>query len=107
MSHFSCLVQQGGAADLQRAELEKRLHTLHESHHPGETTTFAWRTAAIGFMYTEGRQSTSSVIQCQLQHPTTRDGREAYMRGVCDIWTDVTGCTDHEIVVSLSDTASA
>ena len=28
------------------------------------------------------------------------------MRGVCDIWTEITGCTDHEIVVSVTETAT-
>lgn len=62
-----------------------------------------WRPVADGFMYTEGRQSTSSVIACQLRHRTTRDEREAYMRGICDLWSELTGCTDHEIVVSISE----
>ena len=25
------------------------------------------------------------------------------MREVCDLWTGGTGCTDHEVVVSISD----
>lgn len=107
MSHFSCLIQQDSRADAARAELESRLAAHHDAHFPGEQTTVSWRAAEAGYMFTEGRQSTSSVIQCQLNHPTDLALREQYMRGVCDLWTDITGCTDHEIVVSITENATA
>lgn len=69
--------------------------------------TVAWRPIVAGHMFTEGRQSTSSVISCELPHRTTRSSREAYMRGICDLWTTVTGCTDHEIVVSITESEPA
>lgn len=102
MSHFSCVIQKGSAADAGRADLEARLAALHSSHYPGETVTVSWLPVPAGYMFTEGSPSTSSVIGAALRHATTRDQREAYMRGVCDLWTDVTGCTDHEIVVAIS-----
>ena len=104
MSHFACLVQRNSAADSNRHALEQRLASLHANHFPGETATFRWRAAEAGFMFSEGRQSTSSVISCQIDHPTTLELRERYMRAVCDAWTAVTGCTVHEIVVSMTDT---
>ena len=102
MSHFSCVVQEGSAADAGRATLEGRLAAMHSSHYPGEAVTVSWLAVPAGYMFTEGSQSTSSVIVAALRHETTRDQREAYMRGVCDLWTDVTRCTDHEIVVAIS-----
>ncbi|MEM7092284.1 MAG: hypothetical protein AAF567_04715 [Actinomycetota bacterium] len=107
MSQFSCLVQEASAADTSRGQLEERLAAMHEAHYPGESTSVTWRAIPAGHMFTEGRQSTSSIIACQLGHTTTIDEREGYMRAVCDLWTDVTGCTDHEIVVSLSEAPSA
>lgn len=83
-------------------ELERRLAAHHAAHYPGESTTASWRAVPDGYMFTEGRPSTSSVVACVLQHDTTRDDRERYLRGVCDIWTDVTGCTDHEIVAVIT-----
>ena len=102
MSHFSCVIQEGSAADAGRPALEARLGELHTSHYPGEEVTVSWSAVPEGYMFTEGALSTSSVIGVALRHETTRDQREAYMRGVCDLWTDVTGCTDHEIVVAIS-----
>ena len=106
MGHFGCLVQEGSAAHERGAELEGRLRTHHADHYPGEEATVSWVAVPSGHMFTEGRPSTSSVIQCRLAHETTLDLRERYMRGVCDLWTEVTGCTDHEIVVSITETTA-
>ncbi|MEM9513386.1 MAG: hypothetical protein AAGA42_00905 [Actinomycetota bacterium] len=99
---FSCLIQAEGNAATSRDELASRLQQLHATHYPGESAEVSWRLVPTGYMFTEGRQSTSSVIACALQHSPTLGEREAYMRGVCDVWTDVTGCTDHEIVVAVT-----
>ncbi|MEM8621212.1 MAG: hypothetical protein AAGF73_15945 [Actinomycetota bacterium] len=102
MSTFSCLIQADGIAAASRSELEGRLQTLHATHYPSEQIDVSWRLVPDGYMFTEGRQSTSSVISCRLQYSPTLAERERYMRGVCDLWTDVTGCTDHEIVVAIT-----
>ena len=107
MSRFSCIIQEGSAADEQRAELEARLTAHHQAFYPGEEVAVGFMAVPDGFMFTEGRPSTSSVIACLLQHETTLDQREPYMRGICDLWSAVTGCTDHEIVVSVTDAATA
>ena len=103
MSDFTCVIQEHGAAHRRAAELERRLDEHHARHYPGEATSVRWHPVAPGYMFTEGRQSTSSVISCTLGHPTTLQGREHYMRGICDLWTEVTGCTDHEIVVAITE----
>ncbi len=100
---FSCLVQEQSYAYERRADLERRLDEHHRGHYPGDATSVSWHPVPRGHMYTEGRQSTSSIIACALEHATTLDQREQYMRGICDLWTDVTGCTDHEIVVSITE----
>ena len=106
MSGFQCLVQAGSNADARGDELERRLSEHHARHYPDETTTVGWVAIPAGRMFTEGRQSTSSIISCFVDHATTRAERETYMRGVCDLWTDVTECTDHEVVVTVTDTAA-
>ncbi len=106
MSRFSCVIQEHGAAHERTELLEQRLAEHHGAAYPGETTDVRWMVVAPGYMFTEGRPSTSSVISCRIDHETTLPVREAYMRAICDIWTEVTGCTDHEVVVSLTDTSS-
>ena len=104
MAQFSCLIQDGSAAHLRSVDLEDRLTHHHAAHYPGETANVVFRPVEAGAMFTEGRQSTSSIITVAVSHATSYDVRERYMRGVCDIWTEVTGCTDHEIVVALTET---
>lgn len=103
VSHFSCVIQEGSKAAALTDTLERRLGELHRSHFPDEDATVSFRAVPPGYMFTEGRQSTSSVIACVVQHETTLAQREKYMRGVCDLWSETTGCTDHEIVVAITD----
>lgn len=106
MTQVRCIIQEGGNADVRSGELERRLSDHHATNYPGEDTAVSWMAIPSGYMFTEGRQSTSSVITFFLPHRTTLADREAYMRGVCDLWTDVTDCTDHEIVVTITETTS-
>lgn len=101
MSHFSCLVQEDSAAARLTGTLEHRLAALHRSHFPDDAVTVSWRVVPRGHMFTEGRPSTTSIIVCRVSHVTTLEQRESYMRGICELWTATTGCTDHEVVVSI------
>ena len=107
MSHVRCVVQEAGNADTRRTELERRLLANHAEHYPGEAPVFAWIPIPHGHMFTEGEQSTSSIVSFFLDHATTLAQRERYMRGACDIWTDVTDCTDHEVVVTVTEPDTA
>ncbi len=101
MNQFRCFVQEGSAAHLRGEDLERRLHEHHAHHYPGEQVTVNRVVVPPGYMFTGGRPSTSSVVIFTLDHETTLDSREEYMRGMCDLWTEVTGCTKHEIVIAL------
>ncbi|MEM7338465.1 MAG: hypothetical protein AAF467_07460 [Actinomycetota bacterium] len=107
MSRYRCVIQAGSAAAERSNELERRLGEHHAGHYPGEAVSVDWATVPAGYMFTEGRQSTSSIVSCTLDHPTTFASREVYMRGVCDLWTEVTGCTDHEVVVAVAENIPA
>lgn len=106
-SHFTCVIQKDSRAEARTATLEERLTAHHARYWPDETTSVAWRSVPVGYMFTEGQQSTSSIVGCVLTHETSLAEREQYMRGVCDLWTDITGCTDHEIVVAITETDPA
>ena len=107
MSHVRCVVQEGGNADRRRDELEPRLLANHRLQYPGEDLAFAWIPIPAGHMFTEGAPSTSSIVSSFLDHTTTLETRERYLRGVCDIWTEVTECTDHEVVVTVTEPDNA
>ncbi|MEO1060348.1 MAG: hypothetical protein AAFZ07_02940 [Actinomycetota bacterium] len=107
MSTFRCVIQAGSNADTRADELERRLREHDAKHYPAEEVEVTWVPIPPGHMFTEGEQSTSSVVSCFVDHVTTLDLRETYLRGVCDIWTEVTDCTDHEVVVTITETATA
>ena len=102
MGRFSCVIQEGSTAAASTDVLEQRLQAHHADHFDGEASTVAFMAVPTGDMFTEGNQSSSSVIACAIA-PTTRPEREAYMRGLCDLWSEATGCTDHESVVAVSE----
>ncbi|MEM9464958.1 MAG: hypothetical protein AAGA90_06280 [Actinomycetota bacterium] len=103
MSQIRCVVQHGGNADNRRAELEARLHAEYAQAYGGAEPTISWMPVPAGYMFTEGQQSTSSIVSSFLDRATSLDERERYMRSVCDIWTEVTECTDHEVVVTVTE----
>ena len=103
MAHFICIVQDGQAAHRETAALEAGLHDIYAEHFDAEPTTVTWRVVPSGQMFTEGRPSTSSIIAPQLARSTTLEQREGFMRAICDLWTATTGCTDHEIVVAITE----
>lgn len=104
MSQFRCIVQHDGNADTRRVELERRLTTLYGETYGHTAPTFTWLPVPAGKMFTAGEQSTSSIVSSFVDRPTSLAEREHYMRTVCDIWTEVTACTDHEVVVTVTET---
>ncbi len=107
MSYFRCLIQADQAADQRRDQLEAGLHEIHTRHYPGETTSVDWAPVPPGRMFTEGKPSTSSIVSCFIAHETEFAQREQYLREVCDLWSEVTGCTDHEVVATVTETVPA
>ena len=103
MNTISCLVQAEGAAVQHQSELEQALRTNHTAQLDGADVDISWRLVESGLMFTAGAPSSSSVIACRINGPTTLRQRETYMRSIFDFWTDITGCTDHEIVVWISE----
>ena len=96
-------MQAEGTAAQQQSELEQALRSNHAAQLGGAEVDISRRLVEFGQMFTGGSPSSSSVIACTMNGPTTLTQRETYMRSICDFWTDITGCTDHEIVVSISE----
>lgn len=107
MNTISCLIPAGGSATDHRDELERRLSENHAELLDGARAEITWRFVEPGLMFTAGSPSTSAVIACTMRGPTTLADRESYMRRICDFWTQTTGCTDHEVMVSIAETSGA
>ena len=105
MAQYSCMIQEGQAADSMRGELETRLRALAEAtfgEKPDEVG-IGWRVVKKGYGWTAGEPSTSSIVIRSVPVGLPPDEREAFMRRVCDLWEEVTGCSIQEIVVTAWD----
>jgi hypothetical protein len=59
-----------------------------------------WVTVRKGFGFTAGKPSTSSLIARSVPADLGDAERAAFMRRVCDLWQEVTGCHRDEVVVT-------
>ena len=105
MAEYACILQEDQAADTLRDELAEGLrHIGRECFGDGEDgAEITWLTVAPGFGFTAAEPSTSSLVVRSCPEGFPQAEREAFMRKVCDLWSEVTGCTDHEIVVTALD----
>ena len=105
MAEYACIIQEGQNPENKRAELAdglKRIgrEMLRDSLAGAEIT---WITVAQGFGFTAARPSTSSLVVRSVPKGFPDEERDAFMTRVCDLWTEVAGCTTDEIVVTAFD----
>ena len=105
MSTVVCMIQQGQAADRERAALAEGLERIGreafgDAPDPG---AIRWVVLAEGFGWTAGEPSRSSIVVRSVPVGRPLAEREAFMRRVCSLWETVTGCSTDEIVVTAWD----
>ena len=105
MPDYACIVQEGQAADRERKALAEGLAAIGREAFgdaPG-AAEIRWVVVKKGFGWTAGEPSTSSLVIRSVPVGLPPDEREAFMRRVCDLWQEVTGCSINEIVVTAMD----
>jgi hypothetical protein len=105
MRLYVCMIQQGQTADRKRSELAEGLRRIGQESFgddPSETE-ISWNVVKKGFAWTAGEPSTSSIVVRSVPVGLPLERREAFMREVCDLWQNVTGCSIQEIVVTAWD----
>ncbi len=101
MAQFQCLIQEGQEAERQTDRLEAGLIAIgQEMLGDQEPATVSWSTVAPGYMFTDSQPSKSSLIIRTGGRSTTKEEREAFMRRICDLWVETTGCTDHQVMIT-------
>ena len=105
MADYVCLIQQGQGAERKQAELAEGLRRIgRESFGDAETgAEITWMAFPPGMAFTAGSPSTSSLVIRSVPAGLPQDERETFMNRVCDLWSEVTGCTQDEIVVTAFD----
>ena len=105
MPDYACIIQEGQTPSRVQAELAEGLKRIGREL-LGDTEAGAeisWITVPEGFGFTAGVPSTSTLVVRSVPVGFPDDEREAFMTRVCDLWTEVAGCTTDEIVVTAFD----
>lgn len=105
MTHYVCMVQEGQTAAASVEPLTRGLERVAEEmfgDDPAELE-IRWVTIPAGYGFTAGKPSTSSLVVRSVPPGLDQDRRVAFMKSVCDLWQDVTGCSLNEIVVTAYD----
>ncbi len=105
MPDYVCVIQEGQAADQKREALSQGLLRIGRAcfQDDPDGVEISWRPVKKGFGFTAGKPSTSSIIVRSVPVGFPAEEREAFMRRVCQLWEQVTGCSIHEIVVTAWD----
>ena len=102
---FNCMVQEGLISQAMRAELSKRLSDISCEVFGDceEDVQVGWIEVRAGSGYTAGKPSTSSLALATVPDGTSEEDRCRALSGICDAWTEVTGCSINEIVATAVD----
>ena len=105
MEHYACIIQEGQAADRKVEALEAGLRRIAQEFFgddPG-AVRIRWTRLAPGWAWTAGEPSTSSIVVRSVPVGYDDGEREKYLRAVCDLWVETTGCSIDEIVATAFD----
>jgi hypothetical protein len=102
---YACIIQEGQSADQRREALATGLRRIGQEAFGDDpsATEINWIAIKKGFAWTAGEPSTASIIVRSVPVGLPLAEREAFMRKVCDLWAEVTGCSIKEIVVTAWD----
>ena len=105
MRLYTCMIQEGQTADRKRSELAEGLRAIGREAFGDDPsqTEISWNVVKKGFAWTAGEPSTSSIVVRSVPVGLAQEPREAFLRQVCDLWQEVTGCSINEIVVTAWD----
>ena len=105
MDLYSCIIQEGQAADRSIDALEAGLRRIGRDFFDDEPADVGirWTRHAPGWAWTAGEPSTSSIVVRSVPEGFDNDRREALLRAVCDLWVETTGCSIDEIVATAFD----
>jgi phenylpyruvate tautomerase PptA (4-oxalocrotonate tautomerase family) len=105
MINFDCIVQENHVPDTVRAKLVSGLTqaTVDVLGAAPEDIQVQFSEIPHGAGYRGGELSTTSLARATIPPRCAQPVREKLLQTVCDMWCEVTGCGDDEVVVSATD----
>ena len=103
-----CSAHEGGEALKSAKTLNPQLENIYQRHFGGHTSiTCIWMELPKGQAYIAGYPSTATTVLAPVPDDIHQDQREAFMRSVCDLFQERTGCSINEIIVSAINVSEA
>jgi hypothetical protein len=104
MPRYACIIQEGQTAHHKQESLADGLQRIgREAFGDDSPADVSWIVIKQGFGWTAGEPSTSSIVIRSVPVGLPLDQREAFMRKVCELWENETGCSINEVVVTAWD----
>ncbi len=105
MEGYVCIVQENQPPARLQAELAEGLTRIgcELLGDPPEGVQIRWMKVSGGFGFTAGAPSRASLVARSVPAGYPDAERETFLTRVCDLWTEVTGCTTNDIVVTAID----
>ncbi len=105
MDQYACIIQEGQVADRRVEALEAGLRRLARDFFGDDPAQVGirWTRQPRGWAWTAGRPSTSSIVVRSVPVGWDDAERERFLRAVCDLWVETTGCSIEEIVATAWD----
>ena len=102
---FQVILHENVIADGLRPELAAGIQRVYRDVFGGgvDAVDVGFTQLAAGHLFTAGAPSRSSVVVGHVPPGTSRGDRTRFLRGVTDLWCEITGCSPNEIVVSAGD----
>lgn len=102
---YACIIQEGQSAHEKQEALEAGLRDIGRECFGDDpsATQISWNVLKRGYAWTAGEPSTTSLVIRSVPVGLAPEEREAFMRRVCDLWKNVTGCSIDEVVVTAWD----
>ena len=105
MPHYACIIQEGQEPERKKDALAEGLKKIGQQSFGDdpEKTEIRWTSLAKGYAWTAGEPSTSSIVVRSVPVGFPDAPREVFLRAVCDLWVEETGCSINEIVATAFD----
>jgi len=105
MIQYNCIVQENHVPESLRAQLVSALTrvTTDVLGTPAGEIQVHFREIPSGAGYRGGELSTTSLVRGTMPPGCEQTVREKLLESICEMWCEVTGCGDDEVVVSAAD----
>jgi hypothetical protein len=99
-----CLIQEGRLSPEHVRRLEKGVENIVEKHLASDVRQ-SWHVIPKGNGWKAGEPSTASLVLITTPD-VEQDARVDLLHAICDLWTEVTGCTVDDIMISAPPLSS-